>query len=52
VGVAFRPEMPEGDDRDQDDRKVPTQRDREIDVAFFALALFFGCVIVFVLLFG
>ena len=52
VGLAFRPDMTKGDDRDPDERDIPTARDREIDVAFLAIALFFAGVIAFVLLFG
>ncbi len=52
VGVAFRPKMTEGDDRDPEDREVPAERDHDIDVAFVALALVLGGVIVFQLVFG
>jgi len=52
VGVAFRPKMSEGDDRDPEDREFPVRRDHEIDAVFVVLALVLGAVIVFQLIFG
>jgi hypothetical protein len=48
--------MPEGDDRDLEDREVrgeaPSKRDQDIDAAFVVIAFVLGTVIVFQLLFG
>ena len=52
VGVAFRPKMTEGDDRDPEDRELPAERDHEIDAVFVALALVLGGIIAFELIFG
>ena len=52
VGVAFRPKMTDGDDRDPEDREVAGRRDHDIDAAFVVLALILGGVILFQLFFG
>jgi hypothetical protein len=52
MGVAFREEMAEGEDRDAEDREVPAERDREIDAAVVVLAVVFGAIILFQLVFG
>ena len=55
MGVAFRPRMTEGDERDPEDREireVPSKRDQDIDAAFVVIAFVLGTVIVFQLLFG
>ena len=52
MGVAFRPGMTEGDDRDPEDRELPRERDHDVDAAFVALALVLGGVIIFQLFFG
>ena len=50
--AALREEMAGEDDRDPEDREVPAERDREIDAAVVVLAVVFGAIILFQLVFG
>jgi len=52
MGAAFREEMVEEEDRDPEDRDVPADRDREIDVAVVVIAAVFAAIILFQLAFG
>jgi hypothetical protein len=52
MGAAFREEMAGEEDREPEDHEVPAARDREIDAAVVVIAVVFGAIILFQLVFG